>query len=180
MAAGYYAPRRQRVESFLEALIAVDTSGSVSDAALNAFLNEIVGITRTTPNLRVLVVCFDAQGYSPLPGGKPFLIDSTNASRISKTLSSAKFNRGGTILSSVTTYLEDNKKALPPDYRPELMITFTDGEYESGAQFPPSLPKDKRMFLIDVYGTTGINAMVSRSSNAFKDGKYVYPVKVGQ
>jgi hypothetical protein len=178
LAAGYYAPRMVKVQNSLDALITLDTSGSISDGAIKVFVNEVIGIIKAAPHIRALVVFWESHAYSPL-GSKPFFIEGDNVSidQARKALSSLKISRGGTLLSSVVPYY--NKiKATVPDFKPKVMITFTDGFIEGKPQLPTDIPFDRRIFLINNLGGRAGQVLVGDDSIVKKVGKMVYGVKV--
>jgi predicted metal-dependent peptidase len=178
LAAGYYAPRMVRVQNRLDALITLDTSGSISDGAIKVFVSEVLGIIKAAPHIRALIVFWESHAYSPL-GSKPFFIqgDQMSLDQARKSLSSLRISRGGTNLSSVVPYYNKIKSTVP-DFKPQVMVTFTDGMIEAYPQLPTDIPFDRRIFLINNLGGRGGSVLVGDDSIVKKAGKWVYGVKV--
>lgn len=179
MSAGYYAPRMERVYNKLDALITLDTSGSISEGMIKAFVNEVIGIIKAAPHVRALVVFWENYAYSPTRDGKPFIIEANKVSidQAQKQLSSLKVSRGGTNMSSVTSYYNKVKGTIP-GFKPNVMITFTDGAIEANPKMPSDIPFERRIFLINNLSATGRNVMGGDDSIVKTVGKYVYSVKV--
>ena len=101
-------------------LLAIDTSGSVSDKELQAFLSEMNGMVE---NVLCEYICFDTQLYgNPIPFNKR-----------SKSLDIK--GRGGTDFHPVIEYVNEHKY--------DGLIVFTDGY----APFPPK-PKARVMWVV--------------------------------
>ena len=101
-------------------LLAIDTSGSVSDVELKAFLSEINGMIE---HVLCETICFDTQVYDK---PKPFT---------KKTTSIDIKGRGGTCFEPVIKMVDD--------LRYDGIIVFTDGY----APFPPK-PKARVMWVV--------------------------------
>jgi predicted metal-dependent peptidase len=179
LAAGYYAPKMERVYNKLDAVITLDTSGSISEGMIRTFVSEVVAIIKAAPNVRVLVIFWEAHAYSPLPGGEPFIIEASRMSidQAEKNLKSLKISRGGTLLSSITSYYQKVKSTIP-GFKPAVLITFTDGYIEEDPILPADIPFDKRVFLINNLSMSGQKTMAGDDSIVKKVGKHVMGVKV--
>ena len=101
-------------------LLAIDTSGSVSDKELQAFLNEMNGMV---DNVYCEVICFDTKLYG---NPKPFT---------KKVKELDIEGRGGTDFNPVIQYVNEHKY--------DGLIVFTDGY----APFPPK-PKARVMWVV--------------------------------
>jgi len=179
LAAGYYAPKMERVYNKLDAVITLDTSGSITEGMVRTFVSEVVAIIKAAPNVRVLVIFWESHAYSPLPGGEPFIIEASRMSidQAEKNLKSLKISRGGTLLSSITPYYQKVKSTIP-GFKPAVLITFTDGYIEEDPILPADIPFDKRVFLINNLSMSGQKTMAGDDSIVKKVGKHVMGVKV--
>lgn len=179
MSAGYYAPRMERVYNKLDALITLDTSGSISEGMIKAFVSEVIGIIKAAPQVRALIVFWESYAYSPIPSGKPFIIEANKMSidQALQQLNTLKVSRGGTLMSSVTDYYKKVKGTIP-GFSPNVMITFTDGVIEANPKMPSDIPFEKRIFLINNLSGAGRDVMGGSDSIVKTVGKYVYSVKV--
>lgn len=179
MSAGYYAPRLEREQNKLDAVVTLDTSGSISDGMVKAFVSEVIGIIKTAPSLRVLIIFWESHGYSPRKDGKPMVIEGnkTSLAEAENQLKSVNISRGGTSLSSMTDYYNQVKSKLI-NFKPSVIITFTDGFIESDPRMPADIPFEKRVFLVNNFNIKGQKAMAGTDSVVKQVGKYVYGVKV--
>ena len=97
-------------EALMDIAVAVDTSGSVSDADFNRFVSEVHSILKMVKPDKLTLVQFDTE------------IKSVTPLRNVHDLSRCKFEgRGGTRISPVFQWANENK--------PQLLLIFTDGEF---------------------------------------------------
>ena len=97
-------------EKLMDIAIAVDASGSVTDADFKVFVSETHGIIRMMKPDKITLVQFDQN------------IKSVDEVRSIRDLMNVKFiGRGGTRIESVMEWAEKNK--------PKLLLVFTDGEF---------------------------------------------------
>lgn len=97
-------------ESLLDIAIAVDASGSVSDADFLRFVSETHAIIKSMKPSNISLLTFDTG------------IRSVNKVRSVQELMQVKFTgRGGTAISPVLEWANQNK--------PQLLLVFTDGEF---------------------------------------------------
>ena len=97
-------------EKLLDIAIAVDASGSVTDADFKVFVSETHGIIRMMKPDKITLVQFDQN------------IKSVDEIRSIRDLMNVKFiGRGGTRIEPVMEWAEKNK--------PKLLLVFTDGEF---------------------------------------------------
>ena len=105
--------------------IAVDISGSVSDDDFKAFVSEIASIFRMMKPELITVLQFDT------------VLHSVDTVKSIPELMAIKFTgRGGTLISPVLTWCNENK--------PELLLVFTDG----GFCFSDQVTKTETIWLI--------------------------------
>jgi predicted metal-dependent peptidase len=99
-------------ESLMDLVVAVDTSGSVSDSDFNTFVSEVHTILRMMKPSKITFIQFDTG------------IRHVNEVRSVKELLSLKFTgRGGTDVNEVLEWANKNK--------PQLLMFFTDGEFRA-------------------------------------------------
>ena len=100
-----------------EVVVALDTSGSMSDGELSNCLNEVCGIVKSAEANITVIEC-DAEISK-----KPYTIKPKQKNRIQRNMS----GRGGTSFIPVIEYINANKR-----YRNSVLIYFTDGygDYE--------------------------------------------------
>lgn len=97
-------------EKLMDLAIAVDISGSVSDADFHTFVSEIASIFRMMKPGKITLLQFDTQ------------IKSVDQLKNLGDLLKTKFaGRGGTAIEPVLAWAKENK--------PELLMVFTDGEF---------------------------------------------------
>ena len=96
----------------IDVTIAIDMSGSISDAQAQAFLGEIGGMMSAFDGYRVHVFCFDTKVYNPAD------FTSENMDTIDEY---EPMGGGGTDFDAIFEYLKDS--AIVPN----RLIVFTDG-----------------------------------------------------
>ena len=136
-AAGYYAPGVRNESTKIETVVALDTSGSISENVIALFVSELLNVIKAYPKVKMKVILWHSEVYGDID------IDSTKASsqQILQALQSLPYEGGGTTLSSVKYYLD--KKY--PIKKFNGFIVFTDGYIEGN----PDLPNIKnKLFLI--------------------------------
>ena len=107
-------------EAMGEMAIAVDSSGSVSDADFNVFVSETHGILKNLHPSKIHFMCFDTE------------IKTVNTVTSTKDLSQVKFTgRGGTRIDPVMEWANEEK--------PKVILVFTDGYFTKPA-VKPSCP----------------------------------------
>ena len=144
----FFRPRVYTVKNELQAVIAIDTSGSITDPVLRTFLGEILNIIKSYRSYKIsmTVLLWDTQV------GDAFEIDTSkmNMSAIEKGLMNMKAHGGGTELSCVKKYLDKKYQGKPIKGG---LIVFTDGAVEDNPQLPNA---PKKMFFITMDGTDEI------------------------
>ena len=136
-AAGYYAPGVRNESTKIETVVALDTSGSISENVIALFVSELLNVIKAYPKVKMKVILWHSEVYGDID------IDSskTNSQQILQALQNLPYEGGGTTLSSVKHYLD--KKY--PVKKFNGFIVFTDGYIESN----PDLPNIKnKLFLI--------------------------------
>jgi predicted metal-dependent peptidase len=136
-AAGYYAPGVRNESTKIETVVALDTSGSISENVIALFVSELLNVIKAYPKVKMKVILWHSEVYGDID------IDSTKASsqQILQALQNLPYEGGGTTLSSVKYYLD--KKY--PVKKFNGFIVFTDGHIENN----PDLPNIKnKLFLI--------------------------------
>lgn len=106
----------------IDIAVAIDLSGSISDAQGRDFLSEIRGIMQSFDSYRIHVFCFDTDVYNPQQ------FDSDNLEEI---IEYELKGGGGTDFDCIFTYLKNN------DIDPKRLIVFTDG-YPFGSWGDPN------------------------------------------
>lgn len=109
--------------------VAIDTSGSIDDAALADFLAELNAIKGTQP-VRITLFACDAQ----LAPEAPWVVEPWDELRLLQSLGGG----GGTAFTPVFDWLRDAGQ------QPDVLIYFTDGEGE----FPPGPPSYPVLWLV--------------------------------
>lgn len=144
----FFHPRKYSEKNELQAVVAIDTSGSITDPVLKTFLSEIMSIIKSYRGnkIKMTVLLWDTQVADA------FDVDTTkmSLSDIEKGLMNMKAKGGGTEISCIQRYLEKKNPGKP--IKGGLLV-FTDGYVEDN----PVLPKaPKRLFLITKDGTDEI------------------------
>lgn len=98
-------------ESLMDLVIAVDSSGSVSDDEFNQFITETTSIFKMMKPEKITLIQFDTQIKSIDP--------IKNIQELSKV---EFFGRGGTDICPVINWANDNK--------PKLLMVFSDGDFD--------------------------------------------------
>lgn len=106
----------------LEVVVALDTSGSISEEDFRNFFGEIIAVVQSFPNYELTLVQCDSkiEKVEKFSREKPF----------SKNTPIAVYGRGGTSFTPVFEYVEKEK------INPRVLIYYTDGE----AAFPSKPP----------------------------------------
>ena len=112
-------------ESLIDLAVAVDISGSVSDADFHVFVTEIASVLRMMKPEKITLIQFDTE------------IKSIDELRSIKDLMNVKFiGRGGTAIEPVLEWADKAK--------PQLLMVFTDGEF----RFHRTESKGEKLWLI--------------------------------
>jgi predicted metal-dependent peptidase len=148
LAAGYYAPKNTTLKSDLEAVIAIDTSGSMTQPVLTTFVSEIVGIVRSVKNAKLTILLWHDEVY------RQFEIDSskTDSGMIPSVINAANPQSGGTKLSCIDQYFKKN--AIKTDKLNLLILT--DGQVESN----PILPRTQKRPIFLINSDSGTDEML--------------------
>lgn len=144
----FFHPRKYQEKNELQAVVAIDTSGSITDAVLKTFLSEVMNIIKSNrgKDIKMTVLLWDTTVADA------FDLDTKkmSTSQIEAGLMAMKATGGGTELSSVAKFL--NKRDPGKPIKGGLLV-FTDGYVEDN----PILPKaPKKLFLITKNGTDEI------------------------
>jgi predicted metal-dependent peptidase len=128
MAAGYYAPKNTTIESDIEAVIAVDTSGSMTGPVLNQFITEIVTIMKSFLNAKLTILFWHTSVYKRVD------IDTSeqDVKTAAQILVGVGALSGGTKISSINSYLIENNI----DTSNMHMLVCTDGHVEDNPKLP--------------------------------------------
>jgi predicted metal-dependent peptidase len=128
MAAGYYAPKSTTVESDIEAVIAIDTSGSMTGPVLNQFITEILAILRSFLNAKLTLLFWHTSVYKRVD------IDTSeqDVETAAKILVGVGAESGGTNLSSIKQYFVKNNINTSNMH----LLILTDGHVENNPQLP--------------------------------------------
>jgi len=128
LAAGYYAPKSTTIESDIEAVIAIDTSGSMTGPVLNQFITEIIAIMNSFLNAKLTILFWHTEVYKQVDIDTS-VVDVESAAKI---LVGVGAQSGGTDLSSIDRYLKKNKI----DTSSMHMLILTDGHVEENPKLP--------------------------------------------
>ena len=146
LASGYYAPKIRLEQEDIDLVIAIDTSGSISEDIMKVFLTELMGIIRTFKNVKINLLLWHTSVYKEVD------IDTRKKKidDIQKDLLNLPYQGGGTEISSIKKYLD--KKPTKSKKITGLLV-FTDGEVEDNPQFPDA---KRKLFMITEGGTDEI------------------------
>jgi len=136
-ASGYYAPGLKKEKTKLEVVVALDTSGSISDNTIALFASEILNIVRTFPKVKMKIILWHSNVYADID------LDGVRSSlgQITDALHSLPYEGGGTTLSSVKDYIDSKY----PNKKFTGLIVFTDGYIEDN---PRLINAQNKLFLI--------------------------------
>lgn len=146
LASGYYAPKIRLEQEDIDLVIAIDTSGSISEDIMKVFLTELMSIIRTFKNVKINLLLWHTSVYKEVD------IDTRKKKidDIQKELLNLPYQGGGTEISSIKKYLD--KKPTKSKKITGLLV-FTDGEVEDNPQFPDA---KRKLFMITEGGTDEI------------------------
>jgi predicted metal-dependent peptidase len=144
----FFNPRRIVQKNELQAVIGIDTSGSISEPVLRTFISEIAGIINShrSYNIKMIVMLWDVDVYA-------FAEIDTKTKGIAKSIEELKnlhARGGGTEISSIKTFLD---KKYPGKKLKGGLLVFTDGHVENNPSFPDV---KKKIFFITMDGTDEI------------------------
>lgn len=131
LAGGYSAPGKTQTNLKLDAIFALDTSGSIGDAQLQQAAGFAKQMAAAATNLNVRIVLWHSTAYymsQPL----------TSKGALESTLTKIVTQSGGTYISSVAAMLQKNK------ITPKVTIYITDGYTEDN----PAVPPGERLFVV--------------------------------
>jgi len=146
MASGYYAPKMRMEQEDIDLVIAIDTSGSISEDIIKVFVSELLSIIRTFKKVKINLLLWHTNVYHETD------IDTRKKGfeDIKKELLSMPWQGGGTEISSIKKYL-DKKKAKTKKING--LLVFTDGEVEQNPQLPDA---KKKLFMLTENGNDEI------------------------
>jgi len=138
-ASGYYAPGTRNESTKIDTIVALDTSGSISENVIALFISELLSIVKAYPKVKMKIILWHTSVYGDID------IDSTKASpqQILQAMQSLPYEGGGTTLSSVAQYI---KKKYPVK-KFDGFIVFTDGFIEPTPEMP--LIKNKLFLIVE-------------------------------
>lgn len=146
LASGYYAPKTRLEQEDIDLVIAIDTSGSISEDIMKVFITELLSIIRSFKNVKINLLLWHTNVYYEVD------IDTRKKriDDIQKELLNLPYKEGGTEISSIKKYLD--KKPTKSKKITGLLV-FTDGEVEDNPQFPDA---KRKLFMITEGGTDEI------------------------
>lgn len=100
-------------EETIDICIAIDLSGSISNAMVKDFLGEVYGITQQFPQFKIKLMCFDTAVHN---------VQDFTENNVDDLLKYKLVGGGGTIFTCVWDHMKEK------EYVPEQIIWFTDGE----------------------------------------------------
>lgn len=144
----FFHPKKYTEKNELQAVVAIDTSGSISEAVLRTFLGAIADIISAyrTYKIKMLVLLWHANVYNH------YEVDTTKKS-VAKNIEELKALQavgGGTNISSIKKFLD---KYQPGKNIKGGLLVFTDGFVEENPMLPNA---PKKMFFITDDGTDEI------------------------
>lgn len=122
IAGGYQSPGRSTSPNKLDAIFAIDTSGSVGDKELRMAINFANDIAKTANKMNIRIVLWHSSAYFI---SKPL----SEKGAVNTALNSLKIQAGGTTMSSIDPLLVKN------NIKPIVVVYFTDGQVESNPKF---------------------------------------------
>jgi predicted metal-dependent peptidase len=130
LASGYYAPKKVNRRE-VRVIIGLDTSGSITDKEINTFVSEIVKLAEQFDDVKAVILLWNTTVYYN------YLLDTTTKSVqvIRNELMKLPYESGGTYLSSIKTWFDQNKDKLDLNEYNGLLV-FTDGYVEDNPQIP--------------------------------------------
>lgn len=136
-ASGYYAPGLRKEYTKIEVVVAIDTSGSISDNTIALFSSEIMNIVKAYPKVQMKIILWHSNVYADID------LDAAKSSsrQIIDALQNLPYEGGGTTLSSVKDYTDQKY----PNKKFNGLIVFTDGHIESD---PRLIDTKNKLFLI--------------------------------
>jgi len=143
LSSGYYAPRVRKQTSDLDIVVAIDTSGSISEDLMNVFVNEIYKILISFQNVKLTLLLWSDSVYFETSADTK----KDTPDVIRNNLFKLPFSSGGTSFGSIKKYLD--KKY--PGQKFNGLVVFTDGYIEDNPQMPNV---QKKLFLINEPGGT--------------------------
>ena len=155
LAAGYYAPKSTTIESDIEAVIAIDTSGSMTGPVLKQFITEIIAIMNSFLNAKLTILFWHDNVYKRVD------IDTStqDVESAAKILVGVGAQSGGTDLSSIDRYFKSNKI----DTSNMHMLILTDGHVEKNPKLPHF--NERPIFLIN--SDSGTDEIVKRLGTVY-------------
>ena len=99
-------------DELIDICVALDMSGSISDAQAQDFLSEIKGITEEWANFKLHIFCFDTEIYNP---------QDFSSDNLDDVLDYEPQGGGGTDFMCMFNYLKDEQ------IEPKRLVVFTDG-----------------------------------------------------
>ncbi len=139
-AAGYYAPGLRKERKSLDVVVAIDTSGSISDRIIGLFVSEIFNISKAFPKVQMKIILWHTTAYADID------IDTKKVSpaQVLNMLNNLPYEGGGTELTSVKAYLD---KEYPNEAFGGIIV-FTDGYVEETPSFPKLSDQKNKLFLL--------------------------------
>jgi len=106
-------------EETINIAIAIDLSGSISNAMVKDFLGEIWGITEQFPQFKIKLMCFDTEVHN---------VQDFTENNVDEILRYDLVGGGGTVFDCVWNHMKET------EYVPEQILWFTDGECWGGGE----------------------------------------------
>jgi predicted metal-dependent peptidase len=163
----------------VDVVVACDTSGSITPEILNLYTAEIVSISKAYKSVSILLVLWTTEVYfaAKIERGAITPIYSGAAGKpVEKnqklTISTIPYKEGGTILSSVHRWFNENRALAAT--KAKVLIVFTDGHVESTPVFPKQFNKKNTVFMVNDPQSGGTDDIVKKYGTAIyvKVGKY--------
>ena len=124
LAAGYYAPSRKKEESTLDIVLAIDTSGSITNDMIAIFLSEILGIMEAANSITLRVLFWNTKVYRDIT----YNTEEEDVDSIKDRLFS-NVTPGGTTFNSIKDHLDSSNTDEINGF-----IVFTDGQFYDGKE----------------------------------------------
>ena len=136
LASGYYNPKSVQIKGKIDILVAIDTSGSISDDMIMSFNSELMKIVRSFPQVKIKLLYWHTEVYADIDLNSAL----KSAEQLQKELLQINHVSGGTTFSCVKQYIDTKHYT---DIKG--LVVFTDGYIESTPQVPNI---KKKLFLI--------------------------------
>ena len=180
LARGMIQKGERSIPDKVDVVVACDTSGSITEEILNLYTTEIMSISKAYKSVSILLILWTMEVYfaakiekgsiTPIYSGTAGKKDNINNKTI--TIANIPYKEGGTHLSSVNKWFNENRAIAAT--KAKLLIVFTDGLVEDQPVFPKQFNKRNTIFMVNDPQSGGSDNIVKKYGTAIyvKVGKY--------